>query len=507
MQKLISAIKNLNNQIQKEKYLISYKEINQTYGYLEDDKNLTDFQLSEDDLYIVSAYKDSHIKVWDMKTYKVLFKQKMDTKGLLVSFYESTLKIWNFKALRQQQNFEMDGHIDSLEKILASADGLVLCSQSDREIKFWDLEELTLLNEYNDSYIWYGNFDNTGTYFAFESEIGMILFKIMGKVIIEKFILKREQASKYFYFTSDSQQIVQNFFRSQYFLDFKEAEKLKWNKLFSHFQKQSFIKFTIADKCKYVIAHRKFKIFEVDSNMKLKQIHFKGSFNHKVLNFCLSNCLNMIEIQFDQQERQIDQEEIQQDSEEILSKEIFIFSLSQMEVLKKIECNYQIRLFCFSLNDEFLILLCRQEYLVFQIVYNQINKIKRVELTSEYDQIFPFQENQFIFFQKQDIQLFQNLELFNNLEIEHNLTAFCTKDKFIAVPSEPQEAINIYKLKGLTEIEKLATVYPVQVIKNLHHCNSTIQFSQNCQFLNHLGKTKSQDYGIQQIQNQFSSYF
>ncbi|CAD8129842.1 unnamed protein product [Paramecium sonneborni] len=431
----------------------------------EDYKSSSDLQLSEDDQYLVSAYRDSHIKVWDMKTYKLLFKQKMNTdslyrvlistKGMLVSCYKSKLKIWNFKALRQQQNLEMDGHIDSINKMLVSPDGLVLYSASNGEIKFWDLEELQLLNEYYGDYKFLDcKFDNTGTYFYLQDEL----------------------QNNFFYFTSNSEQIIEIFNTRIIFWNLKQAEK--WYKLSTQFSNQQSIKFTISDNCKYVIDNNQFQIFEVDSEMKLKEIKSKDFFESNVLKFSLSHRLNLITISFG-------------------GKEIFIYSLSKMEIIQKIVCKYGIQLFCFSLNDELFIVLCQEEYLVFQVVNNQFIK-KKNELTNQKRivHIFPFQEDQFIFiaflFSCMIIQVFQNLELSQQLEIKdvQSIDAFCTKDKLLAFASNKEEQILIFKLKSQTEIEKIATLYDVRVFQiGMHYNyntiiqNSAIQFSQNCQFL------------------------
>ncbi|CAD8121214.1 unnamed protein product [Paramecium sonneborni] len=374
----------------KLQFIIFDLKKNAIINIIEDeDEYLCHFQLSEDDQYLVCAYADSHIKVWDMKTYKVLFKQKVNTdsldkvlistKGMVVSCYSSKLKIWNFKALMQQQNLEMEGHNYSLQNLMVSPDGQLLSSESSCEIKFWDLEELKLLYEEEDIQVSHGKFDNTGAYYAFTSQKGIVVCKFMSKFIIEKFIID-EGEEAIFYFTSDSQQIVKNFSEESILCNLKEVEKLKLSRLPSRFSIQKpIIKYTFSHNWKYAIAHSAFQIFEVDSEMKLKEIHCKEFLECKVQTFCLSNCLNMIAIQFDQEQ-------------------IFIFSLLQMEIIKKIECNYPIEQSSFSLNDEFFILICCQEYLVFQIVNNQINQIKRVEVFFKcFPTIFPFQENQFIF--------------------------------------------------------------------------------------------------------------
>ncbi|CAD8119830.1 unnamed protein product [Paramecium sonneborni] len=476
--------------IGEEQFIIFDSKKNALINIMSDKEYLffNHFQMSEDDQYLVSAYNDSHIKVWDMKTYKLLFKQKMNTdsldrvlissKGMLISCYMSKLKVWNFKALRQQQqqNFQFDGHSYPIQNILVSPDGLVLASGSFFEIKFWDLEELRLLNtEIARDFMENAGFDNTGTYYPSRYIIKqwVQVFKFMSKFIIETFTLKAEEQCNYLYFTSDSQQIVQVFEKYSIFWNLKEAEKL--NKLTSYFlDEQSVIKLTISDNCKYAIAHSPFQIFEVDAEKKLREIKTKDCQERKVRSFCLSYGSKMIAIQSDQ--------------EEIVSQEIFIFSLLQMEIIQTIKCNDQIRSFCFSFNDEFLILLCRKEYLVFKVDNIPIIEIKRVEIASdeEFTNIFPFQENQFIFFQKQYIQVFQNLELLNQLPIKtiKTIDAFCTKDKLFAVASNSDHTIDIYELKNSTKIEEFAILYNVEVIKSYHHqCNSAIQFSINCQFL------------------------
>ncbi|CAD8119818.1 unnamed protein product [Paramecium sonneborni] len=464
--------------------------INRIDDEIEDRGTLCNFSMSEDDQYLVSAYDDSNIKVWDMKTYKLLFKQKMNTdsldrvlissKGMLISCYMSKLKVWNFKALRQQQNFQFDGHSYAIKNILVSPDGLVLASVSKSGIKFWDLEELKFLNEFevDDLSPFACKFNNDGTYFAFQNDLYkgvVVVFKFMSKYIIEKFILKSEMRRFEFYFTSDSQQIVEIVEESIIFWNLKEAEK--FCKLSSYVSNQQpVIEFTFSNNCKYAIAHKKFQIYEVNSEMKLTEIKFKDYFESEVRKFCLSNRLNMVAIQFDQ-------------------REIFLYSIMQMVIIKKIECNDEIIQFYFSLNDELLILLCRQEYLVFKVDNIPIIEIKRVEIASDdkFTNIFPFQENQFIFFQKQYIQIFQNLQLFNKLPVEkiETVHAFCTKDKLLAVAQNRKKTIHIYELKNPNEIKELSTLYNVKVIKSYaQHCNSAIQFSQNCQFLISLGKDK-----------------
>ncbi|CAD8197248.1 unnamed protein product [Paramecium pentaurelia] len=156
---------------------------------------------SQDGLYFVSSYSDLLIKLWDAKTCKLLsmFKSntpsieliKISKRGIIAQTSEQTIKLWNLKALKQQQ-FEMDGHSDSVKSLCISSDGFQLVSGSNSEIIIWDLLKLkkidTLLKgeQLPTSFC----FSHNCQYFAALDDLqGIHIWKLNTKYIMEHFYI------------------------------------------------------------------------------------------------------------------------------------------------------------------------------------------------------------------------------------------------------------------------------------------------------------------------------
>ncbi|CAD8145806.1 unnamed protein product [Paramecium pentaurelia] len=129
---------------------------------------------SQDQLNFVASYQDLRIKLWDTKSCKLLsyFKtdteridmltissramqqlnnqklsfqikkyiyiQKFSTLTLLAQTNYNIINLWDLKTLKQQQ-FEMDGHSYSVNKICISSDGFQMVTGSSVDIIRWDL--------------------------------------------------------------------------------------------------------------------------------------------------------------------------------------------------------------------------------------------------------------------------------------------------------------------------------------------------------------------------------
>ncbi|CAK69830.1 unnamed protein product (macronuclear) [Paramecium tetraurelia] len=153
---------------------------------------------SQDGLYFISSYSDLVIKLWDAKTCKLLsmFKSYTPTieiiqvskRGIIAQVSEKVIKLWNLKALKQQ--FEMDGHSDSVKSLCISPDGFQLISISNFEIIRWDLIELkkidTLLKGRRlPTQVCFS--PNCQYFTALDDQLGIHIWKLNTKYIIEHF--------------------------------------------------------------------------------------------------------------------------------------------------------------------------------------------------------------------------------------------------------------------------------------------------------------------------------
>ncbi|CAK64635.1 unnamed protein product (macronuclear) [Paramecium tetraurelia] len=149
------AIQNAPNQKWRQKLSMIDLETQKTISCFEeiDEEKFVCLKaiFSEDGLNFVSCYLDLTIKLWDAKSCKLLSMFKSDTasidflrissKGILAQTSKEVIKLWNLIALKQQQ-FEMDGHTDSVNQLCISSDGFQLVTGSNVEIIRWDLIEL-----------------------------------------------------------------------------------------------------------------------------------------------------------------------------------------------------------------------------------------------------------------------------------------------------------------------------------------------------------------------------
>ncbi|CAD8172290.1 unnamed protein product [Paramecium pentaurelia] len=139
---------------QKQLLLLYDLKTNQLIQSLEEIVNYQQYcqqiAFSADSMNFVTGYRDNSIKLWDIKTYKLISMFQTNThsinlltllnQNLLAQVNQEYIKLWNLKALQQQQ-IEMTGHKDDIQQFLISSDGLQLVSQSRSQIMRWDLKQ------------------------------------------------------------------------------------------------------------------------------------------------------------------------------------------------------------------------------------------------------------------------------------------------------------------------------------------------------------------------------
>ncbi|CAD8081390.1 unnamed protein product [Paramecium primaurelia] len=148
--KLLLAIK-IKDKNTERLELIDFKSMKTIQCLEQYDASVHYFQkafFSEESSYFVTAYSNVTIKLWDLKTCKLLSTFKSNTesidlisisgKGILAQSGKEVIRLWNLNALRQQQ-LEFDGHSTSIILVTISSDGLQLASGSVFEIIRWDL--------------------------------------------------------------------------------------------------------------------------------------------------------------------------------------------------------------------------------------------------------------------------------------------------------------------------------------------------------------------------------
>ncbi|CAD8129545.1 unnamed protein product [Paramecium sonneborni] len=191
---------------------------------------------SADSMNFVTLYRDDSIKLWDVKTYKLIsmFKPNIASisklnllnQNLLAQVNQDKIKLWNLKAIQQQQ-IEMSGHKDYIQTILISSDGLQLVSQSQSQIMRWDLQQLkfidVLMNKSDKmSSIKYS--DDTHYCAAIVQDGQIVVWSFNTKHLIERTFQIFCANCKDFYFDVENNQLI-----SKHIIVEKSHINLIWN--------------------------------------------------------------------------------------------------------------------------------------------------------------------------------------------------------------------------------------------------------------------------------------
>ncbi|CAD8198784.1 unnamed protein product [Paramecium pentaurelia] len=252
---------------------------------------------SQDGLNFVSSYSDLTIKLWDAKSCKLLSMFKSDTliiesirisqKGILAQTSQSIIKLWNLKALKQQQ-FEMDGHSDSIQQLCVSSDGFQLVSGSESEIIRWDLIELKKID-----ILLKGKrlpcsfcFSQNCQYFAAGDDQNAIhLWKLNTKYIIEHhFILYFFFNDKIAFSLDHTQFICQHSNSKILILNLEQVSKQK-QMIFQ--QNINFIPRSIILSSNFLIKTNPFELISTNNNPELKNEKVEGIEVSKIIKIAI----------------------------------------------------------------------------------------------------------------------------------------------------------------------------------------------------------------------------
>ncbi|CAD8084359.1 unnamed protein product [Paramecium sonneborni] len=183
--------------------------------------------------YLITAYSSVTIKLWDLKTCKLLSTFKSSTeridqiqisaKGILAQVGNEIIKLWNLNALKQQQ-IEIDGHQTSITLISISQDGLQLASGSIQEIIRWDLSNFQKIDV-----LLKGNklppcfcFSNDCNYFAALDDLHYIrLWKLNTKyLVVSSHVIKYKYNAQAIKFNLENTKIIAKY---------ENGIKILWN--------------------------------------------------------------------------------------------------------------------------------------------------------------------------------------------------------------------------------------------------------------------------------------
>ncbi|CAD8128999.1 unnamed protein product [Paramecium sonneborni] len=198
---------------------------NQLIQSIEENSNFSQqclqIAFSADSMNFITLYRDDSIKLWDIKTYKLISMFKPNTASInLLNFFNQNLlaqvnqehiKLWNLKALQQQQ-IEMPGHKDYIQTMLISSDGLQLISQSSSQIMRWDLQQLkfidVLMNNKTDKLLLI-KYSNDSHYCAATDQHGQIvIWSFNTKYLVERSFQIYCADCKDFYFDDENNQLI-----------------------------------------------------------------------------------------------------------------------------------------------------------------------------------------------------------------------------------------------------------------------------------------------------------
>jgi WD40 repeat protein len=117
-----------------------------------------------DSKYIIAAYHDKTIKIWDFQTCELVKVLTVDTRIGCISAspngkyiasgnYDSTVKIWDIDTGNLVR--VLTGHRSSITTIDFSSDSkLILSAGFDRTIKQWNVETGELISSFGDDFDW-----------------------------------------------------------------------------------------------------------------------------------------------------------------------------------------------------------------------------------------------------------------------------------------------------------------------------------------------------------------
>ncbi|CAD8109796.1 unnamed protein product [Paramecium primaurelia] len=214
----------LNEQQQQKLITIDWKSMKQiqTFEQLTQEKGICQVVVyTSDGTSFVTGYSNRTFKFWDTKSCKPLqmfnsYTSSIDliqisNRGIMAQTTDNKIKLWNIIALNQQQS-QQTGHLDQINRLIVSPDGLSLVSGSQSQIIRWNLKEMKkidiLLEGVNlPSYF---SFSSDGQYFAaFEEGNWIKVWKITSLNIIEHcFRLLFSIHTENFQFNNEKNQLI-----------------------------------------------------------------------------------------------------------------------------------------------------------------------------------------------------------------------------------------------------------------------------------------------------------